>query len=429
MGDFTKKGGRNMETKSNINDQEKFVKLLIDNKQIYEFLDKNYCALDFLSDVIFIFKDRRIFFSNKAALDVIGETSLDKVKNKHLSELVHMDNGTINLIKHKLETLYEGGEFTLNECKLVNRNNELIYLTSKFIFLDDYEDENMLIWLAKDVTSAKVIKDKLYELDKLNKFNKEKTNEISNISHDLRTPLNIILSTVQLIEKIYKDNKSRQYDKFSKYIKIMTQNCYRLTRLINNIIDSSKIDNGFFNLNLENYNIVEIVENITLSSIPYAQSKNIQIIFDTNIEEKILAFDADKIERVMLNLLSNAIKFTPIGGEIFVKLFDKGDFIMISVKDNGVGIPKNIQKKIFEKFNQGNCSSYGKSQGSGIGLFIVKSFIEAHGGNIKVDSKMNKGSEFIIELPQKVLECENESNLKNKNGQPHINIEFSDIEV
>ncbi|WP_050607809.1 sensor histidine kinase [Clostridium niameyense] len=418
-----------METRSNINDQEKFVNLLVANKQIYEFLDKNYCALDFLSDVIFIFKNRRIFFLNKAALDVIGETSLDKVKNKYLGELVHMDNETIDLIKHKLKTLYDGGQFTLKECKLVNKNNELIYLSSKFIFLDNYNGEDMLIWIAKDVTSAKVIKDKLYELDKLNKFNKEKTNEISNISHDLRTPLNIILSTIQLIEKIYKDNKGRQYEKFSEYIKIMTQNCYRLTKLINNIIDSSKIDNGFFNLNLKNYNIVEIVENITLSSVPYAQSKNIQIIFDTNIEEKILAFDADKIERVMLNLLSNAIKFTPIGGEIFVKVLDDGDFIIISVKDSGVGIPNTIQKKIFEKFNQGNCSSYRKSQGSGIGLFIVKSFIEAHGGAIKVDSKIDKGSKFTIKLPVKVLECKNEHNIKNKNSNPHINIEFSDIEV
>ncbi|MEL7598065.1 MAG: ATP-binding protein, partial [Clostridiaceae bacterium] len=146
--------------------------------------------------------------------------------------------------------------------------------------------------------------------------------------------------------------------------------------------------------------------------------------------EKVLACDPDKIERIMLNLLSNAVKFTKPGGKIFVNIFDKGQYIIISVRDTGIGILEEKQKQIFERFMQIDKSLSRVSEGSGIGLALVKSIVEMHEGNIYVNSELEKGTEFIIELPAKVLsenvEVENNSCSQSDNIEK-VKIEFSDI--
>ena len=146
--------------------------------------------------------------------------------------------------------------------------------------------------------------------------------------------------------------KTLKSTKINKHINIMKQNCYRLLRLVNNLIDITKIDSGFIELNLQNKNIVEIIENITLSTVEYAESKSRTIIFDTDVEEKIIAFDPEQMERIILNLISNAVKFTKPNDKIEVKIYDGLDNIIISVEDTGIGIPKEKQEMIFERFRQ-----------------------------------------------------------------------------
>jgi len=220
----------------------------------------------------------------------------------------------------------------------------------------------------------------------------------------------------------------KNLDKWKKHIGIMKQNCYRLVRLINNLIDVTKIDSGYFEINLENANIVSIVEDITLSVAEYIENKHISLIFDTDIEEKIMACDPDKIERIILNLISNAVKFTSPGGSIFVNISDRGENINISVKDTGIGIPKTKQKVIFQRFIQVDKSLTRKHEGSGIGLSLVKALVNMHKGNITVASEPDKGSEFCIELPVYLI-----NDRKNKNDfliqgkVEKIKIEFSDI--
>jgi signal transduction histidine kinase len=211
----------------------------------------------------------------------------------------------------------------------------------------------------------------------------------------------------------------------------MKQNCYRLLRLINNLIDITRIDTGFLKVNLENHNIVSVVEDITLSVVDYARLKNINIIFDTETEEKITAVDSEKLERIMLNLLSNALKFTQPEGTIYVNVYDRDEYILISVKDTGIGIPKGMLNKIFDPFTQVDSSLKRNAEGSGIGLSIVKSLVEMHDGEISVKSLIEIGSEFIIKLPVKLLNSE--INQFNRNGNSlndnieKIKIEFSDI--
>ena len=228
------------------------------------------------------------------------------------------------------------------------------------------------------------------------------------------------------MDMAYSDN-----EKLKKYMDIMKQNCNRLIRIINNLIDVSKIESGYFDLKLTNNNIISLVENITLSVVEYAESKGIELIFDTEVEEKIIACDLDAIERIMLNLISNALKFTEPGGKIFVNIFDKEDRIIISVKDTGIGICQEKQGIIFERFVQGDKTITRKQQGSGIGLSLVKSLVKLHKGDISLKSKLGEGSEFIIELPVTLVEgSDKEAKLKRMSYEDNIEkvqIEFSDI--
>lgn len=252
----------------------------------------------------------------------------------------------------------------------------------------------------------------------------------SNIAHELKTPLNVIFSTNQLIELYLKnDCLDANKLKISKFISMIKQNCYRFTRLINNIVDLSKIESGAFKLNLSNENIVEVTEDIVQSVAEYVKSKGLSIIFDTNTEEKIISCDPDKIERIILNLISNAIKFTDTDGVIYVSLIDKGNGVEINVKDTGIGMDKKQLNDIFKRFHQIDKSLSRNTEGSGIGLSLVKSITEMHGGKISVESEVGKGSIFKIELPVRTLKKpEIHKKIKNiKSKIEMINIEFSDI--
>jgi signal transduction histidine kinase len=218
-------------------------------------------------------------------------------------------------------------------------------------------------------------------------------------------------------------------EKFYSYNLSIKQNCFRLIKLINNILDLSKIKSGFEKFSSGNENIVEVVEDIVESVSDYVTYKELNIIFDTDTEEKIIACDPEKIERIMLNLISNAIKFSNPGGDIFVNVSDKGEFVEILVKDNGIGIDKMHLDSIFKRFYQEDKSLSRNAEGSGIGLSLVKSFVEMHGGEIKVESEIGKGSTFTIRLPSKAAEqnseIKSETDIKNKIDL--LSIEFSDI--
>jgi signal transduction histidine kinase len=252
---------------------------------------------------------------------------------------------------------------------------------------------------------------------------------IVNISHDLKTPLNVIFSTIQLFEMYCRDGSLvKKKGKIINYIESMKLNSYRLSKLINNIVDSSKINAGFFELKMSNNNIVEVIEDTVMSVINYADSKWLNIIFDTDIEEKIIACDPEKIERVVLNLISNAIKFSDKGKEIFVNIKLRDEFLEISVKDCGIGLKVNQLNMIFDRFKQVDESLSRNAEGTGIGLSLAKSIVELHGGRMFVESEFGNGSKFIFTIPTTKVMQENlilTSKIRNKSE--NINVELSDI--
>ncbi|MHC1685888.1 MAG: PocR ligand-binding domain-containing protein [Clostridiaceae bacterium] len=321
-----------------------------------------------------------------------------------------------------------------SKIKIIKEKNviaaaEVLFIVANSLSKIGYEDLK-LKRISKGLEIEVLKKDLL--LEESNKYNKLKTQLFSTISHELKTPINIIYSSLQLLDQYNKDSSFLNIGKsFLKYSKIMKQNCYRLIRLINNLIDMNKIEVGFYSLHLKNDNIIKVIEDITLSIVEYASLKDINVVFDTEIEEKITAFDAEKIERIMLNLLSNSIKFTNQGGSIEVTIYDRKDNILISVKDTGTGIPKAMLEKIFDTFTQVDASLRRNAEGSGIGLSLVKSFVKMHKGDITVKSELGVGSEFTIKLPiQIVKEESNTHKYEAANLDYNVEktkIEFSDI--
>lgn len=304
-------------------------------------------------------------------------------------------------------------------------NRKFAQITSK-----NKQMNNMINQHKRDLEEQSQLVESITALyEKTIKSSNQKSEFFYNMSHELKTPLSVILGAIQLIEQ--KNTVETERRKSSKHLVTIKQNCYRLLRLINNILDLSRIESGYIKTNLLNCNIVYLVEEITQSVIPYIEQKGLSIEFDTLTEEVITAVDIDKIERIVLNLLSNAIKFSRPGGKISVKMAQKNNNVIIRVKDSGIGIPKDMQASIFERYRQVDSNLTMGIEGSGLGLSIVKSFVALHKGNIKVKSQENKGSEFVIEIPIRLCEECAVHHPSKESSQDKIieaiNIEFSDI--
>ncbi|WP_051280598.1 PAS domain-containing sensor histidine kinase [Anaerovorax odorimutans] len=311
-------------------------------------------------------------------------------------------------------------------------------ILNKTLFKNQYGKPVGVVGVLTDITDQKEreklkknIEEEQRIIEEMLRYDRIKTEFFSNISHELRTPINVILGAVQLMEKYNQDNKyNLNPSKIIMNVDRIKLNSLRLLRLVNNLIDITEIDSNSFKIDLKNWDIVNLVENITLSVSEYVNDKGIKLEFDTNVEEKILACDADNIERIMLNLLSNAIKYTKKDGSIYVNLYDKGSYVCIKVKDTGVGIPEGKQNEIFQKFCKINPIFTRPHEGSGIGLSIVKSLVKLHGGKINVESQVGVGSTFTIYLPSRTIK-EDKLNrrevLEKQSKIEKIQLEFSDI--
>ena len=292
------------------------------------------------------------------------------------------------------------------------------------------KEKGAILVAARDITEQVQIEQESEELQRVIQLELVKNEFFANISHEFRTPINIILGTIQLLECKILDHGEQYVEalRFIKYGKSIKQNAYRLLRLVNNLIDITRIDSGHYQINRHNLNIVSIVEEITLSVAEYINGKGIELVFDTITEEEIIACDPDKIERIMLNLLSNSVKYTNQDGKIRVYIDIVEDKVVISVEDNGIGISKEKRDMIFERFTQVDNILTRQTEGSGIGLSLVKSLVELHGGTIRVESIINQGSKMIFTLPR--IQVDGEVILEDCNEFGRIekcNLEFSDV--
>lgn len=236
------------------------------------------------------------------------------------------------------------------------------------------------------------------ELKRLNEEVLELTHSrlvfFTNISHELRTPLTLIADPVEmLLEDTGIKGKSREL------LKMVQRNALALQQLVSNILDFRKIQNGKMELKLYRFDIVKTLTMWVGDFQLTAERKQIRLHLDVDDlkgSHEMIA-DQEKISRIVFNLLSNALKYTPAGGEIFVSLKDEGANLRLDVRDTGKGISQDEADKIFERFFQAK----GAASGTGIGLALVKSFVELHHGEARVESELGKGSDFIVVIPRK----------------------------
>ncbi|MCI7225254.1 MAG: sensor histidine kinase [Mollicutes bacterium] len=316
------------------------------------------------------------------------------------------------------------GSVIINHPKKLIKEYKNILIASLLLLIGLLSMILVLLWyIVYKKRYEKAILNAMHNAEEASKI---KTHFISNISHELKTPINVIMSAIQLIN--YNTKESPSYSKNKNTLAIIDDNCKRLLRLINNLIDVQKHELDDTKLNLSAVNVVNLIEMLVASVVPYAESKNLNLIFDTNKEDVILKVDSDKLERIMLNLLSNAIKFSKPNGEIKVTL-NFEDCLYISVADNGIGIAKENLNKIFDKFTQLDTSFSRKNEGSGIGLSIVKSFVLLHNGKISVKSELNKGTSFLIELPLTETSNVETEDASYDNLSENVKIELSDIYI
>ncbi|MCL6584777.1 MAG: response regulator [bacterium] len=247
---------------------------------------------------------------------------------------------------------------------------------------------------AKELARERQKNERLTELDQL------KSEFLAMISHELKTPLTSIIGySTYLLNLSPQERMSEIVDGLTR----ISRNGYILLDLINKLLEFSKIEAGKVDLALEQFDLKEVVEEVSLITAPMAREKKLQLAFTSPNLPVLVEADREKIKQVILNLVSNAIKFTEKpDSQILIQLEDKGnDFVQVTVSDQGIGIPKQDQEVIFESFRQLDPAASRKTGGTGLGLAIAKKFIDIHQGKIWVESELQQGSRFIFQIPRR----------------------------
>jgi len=242
-------------------------------------------------------------------------------------------------------------------------------------------------------------------IDKLAELNNMKTDFVSIASHQLRTPLSIIKWYAEFLSR--EEKQSNLTDEQKKYIKIINDSNQRMIRLVNDLLDISRIESGRIKIHPEPANLVELIQNIIQENKILADKKNIKISFKHEQNIPLVNMDPKRISMVIENLLSNAIKYSTVGGEITVIVIEKKmefnqkyqSILSVSIVDTGVGIPKNEYLTIFERFSQSSVTA-DNSGGTGLGLSICREMIAKHHGKIWAESNNGNGSLFTFIIPK-----------------------------
>jgi two-component system sensor histidine kinase BarA len=245
-------------------------------------------------------------------------------------------------------------------------------------------------------------------LERLQELSRLKSNFLATVSHELRTPLT---SVIGYSEMLLAGLAGEMNDEQKDYLKTILEKGESLLRLISSILDLSRIEARGVQLHRKPTDLEEVIQSALESVMPQSYKKNLALNSDLAPSVKHVTVDGDKIRQCVVNLLSNSVKFTPAGGSIFVQAgpaenapgssgpFGSSGWFQIAVTDNGIGIPQELLDKVFDTFFQADSSASREYGGAGLGLSIVKSYVEAHGGGITVTSELGKGSKFTLLLP------------------------------
>lgn len=308
--------------------------------------------------------------------------------------------GISNLKKlTKEEHKYEYREFS------IHLNGEKHWIAAEAVMVNDENNQNRLVYSSRVIDAAKkeeedrrkVLQD---ALDMAEQANKAKSTFLSNMSHDIRTPMNAIIGFATLASA----NIGNE-EKIKDYLSKILSSSNHLLSLINDVLDMSRIESGKINLEEQKANLSDIFHDIRTIISGQIHAKQLELYMDImDVTDEDVFCDKTRLNQVLLNLLSNAIKFTPAGGTVSVRIAQlpgasKGiGFYEIRVKDTGIGMSQEFAEKIFEPFERERTSTVSRIQGTGLGMAISKNIIDMMGGTIEVHTEQGKGTEFVIRL-------------------------------
>ncbi|MDD5717909.1 MAG: ATP-binding protein [Sulfuricurvum sp.] len=338
-------------------------------------------------------KGRRFLWTNEAFEQMLGYGEGEL--RDQATRVIYLNDADYEYIGEiGYQTLRERGIFTY-EIKGVKKDGTSIDLIISLNAIENLPGEAMGVII--DITQQKTLESELiYAKELAEAATRSKSEFLANMSHEIRTPLNAIIGFIPLLKKRNSDSESK------KYLGIIDKSASSLLEIVNDILDFSKINSQKLIIESHPFNPCEEMEGVIQLFAPLAKEKGVDIFafIDPNMPEYLLG-DSTRIKQIVNNLLSNAIKFTPENGTIRVRVAYNAEnsILECAIKDSGIGMSEEGQKKIFHLFEQSDASITRKFGGTGLGLTICKSLCDLMGGTIQVVSQLNKGATFIVKLP------------------------------
>lgn len=405
--------------------KERQYRISITSNAIYTF-DFNLTK-DLIEDDILYEKDGiKISLLQKAGLEAPCKASLWFSKwEQFVPEESKDDFCAIVNIENLKERFAQGEAEVTAEYWNFSPDMEKICVRQSFIMTKDTDTEDIMVMVVtKEITGAvKKQKEQTQALqDALSQAqhaNKAKTAFLSNMSHDIRTPMNAIIGFTTIAAS-HIDNK----EQVGECLRKVLSSSNHLLSLINDILDMSRIESGKVQIKEQECNISELMHNLVNIIQPQVKAKQLELFIDTfEVANEDVIADSLKLNQVFINLLSNAVKYTPAGGTITFRIMQKttfrhgyGDYVFI-IKDNGIGMSKEFVRHIFEPFEREATTTQTGIQGTGLGMAITKNIVEMMNGKISVESELGKGSVFTVEITLKLQDIEkNAEQLKELKG-------------
>jgi len=336
-------------------------------------------------------------FVSPAVRQVLGY-SPEEIINRPVSDFAHPDdlNGTTTSI---LDTHASDTAITF-EHRRRHRDGHFVWLESRVRYVMNSEtgEPEHAISVTRDISRRKAFEDELLAArEKAESANYTKSRFLANMSHELRTPLNAIIGFSDImVREMFGPIGNQRY---SEYAKLVHESGSLLLDLINDLLDMSKIEAGKYELHLEDFQVSEPIDAALQMLSSRAGEKSLLLSSEIQPEKLSLRADQRVVKQVLLNLLSNAVKFSNTGGRIDVRAVQTDGSVILSVEDNGIGIPPEFLSRIAQPFEQASNDPARTHGGSGLGLALVKSLVALHGGEFGVESTLGKGTRVIVKLP------------------------------
>ncbi|AKB28857.1 sensory transduction histidine kinase [Methanosarcina siciliae T4/M] len=370
-----------------ITERKKAEKLIQESEARYRFLFQNNRAVIMLLDP----NTGNILDANTAACSYYGYTR-EKMLNLNIADINILPKEQI------IEGLKQEKFRDTNHFFFTHRlSNGVLRDVERYSYPILMDGKKLLFSIVSDITDNRKMQSELVRAKMEAEFaSKAKSEFLASMSHELRTPLNSIIG---FSDMLFTQNFGPLNEKQLRYVSNISVSGNHLLKLINDILDLSKVEAGKMELEVEEFSVSDSISEVKTLLTPLASKKDIQILSMVDKGLTTIRADRTKFKQILYNLVDNAIKFTHEEGYVVVNASVEGDQAKIMVKDTGVGISEAEAKKIFQPFIQLENSEYGKQKGTGLGLSLVKKFVEMHTGKIWVESKFGEGSKFIFTIP------------------------------